>query len=449
MGTLYLLWMVFWLVVVADARGVTAAGSAWIGGSVLGSPLPSGGIVDRANRGSVPARAVTVAKRSLIGSRQPATTRTNRARFRMAEPSSACGGRRVVVVGAGVIGASTAYYLAREGCAPVLVEKCGVACHSSGKAGGFLGKSWSDGSPVGPLQRASFDLHQELASELGTDIGYRRLRAITAGLGEQAVEGTSYDGTSGPARLLGDEEDVAQVTPKLLTEALVAAAQDHGAEVRFAQVTGVELDDDRVTGVHTSTGLVPCDAVVFAMGPWTSQVAAWLGPSGGKGVPSQTVAQKYTSVVLDKVLEPTAVFLNSPHGVEIYPRAKETYATGSPVMGVPLPDDPLAIEPEPERARMVVAEAVRVASALAAVEPVRTTACFLPGSDDGMPVIGALPAVPNAYLACGHTCWGILNAPATGKALAALIARGVSDEVVDLKPFAPDESRSWRSRLLR
>ena len=64
-------------------------------------------------------------------------------------------------------------------------------------------------------------------------------------------------------------------------------------------------------------------------------------------------------------------------------------------------------------------------------------ACFLPGSDDNVPVIGRLKTAANAYIACGHTCWGILNAPATGLALARLLVHGDDKGVVDLAPFAP------------
>ena len=51
-----------------------------------------------------------------------------------------------------------------------------MACAASGKSGGFLALDWCDGSPVGPLARASFALHAELARELGgVDYGYRRM----------------------------------------------------------------------------------------------------------------------------------------------------------------------------------------------------------------------------------------------------------------------------------
>src|SRR4029434_5449440 len=83
--------------------------------------------------------------------------------------------RHVIVCGAGVVGASVAYFLARRGVAVTVVERSGVACAASGKSGGFLALDWCDGSPLDPLARASFALHAKLAKELGTDYGYRRM----------------------------------------------------------------------------------------------------------------------------------------------------------------------------------------------------------------------------------------------------------------------------------
>lgn len=73
---------------------------------------------------------------------------------------------------------------------------------------------------------------------------------------------------------------------------------------------------------------------------------------------------------------------------------------------------------------------------LAQQEVLAQQACYLPCTDDGLPVIGRLPGLENAYVATGHSCWGILNAPATGEALAQLVVDGKATSV-DLAPFSP------------
>src|SRR5262249_60183201 len=95
----------------------------------------------------------------------------------------------VVICGAGVIGAAVAYYLSLRSVATTVIERCGVACAASGKAGGFLALDWCDGSPLAPLARKSFQLHAELAQPLGADYGYRRLTTPALAAGGAALQG--------------------------------------------------------------------------------------------------------------------------------------------------------------------------------------------------------------------------------------------------------------------
>jgi FAD dependent oxidoreductase len=92
---------------------------------------------------------------------------------------------RVLICGGGVIGASIAYFLSCRGVAATVIERTGLACAASGKAGGFLALDWCAGTPLAPLARRSFDLHARLAEEIGTDWGYRRLATYggSAGFG--------------------------------------------------------------------------------------------------------------------------------------------------------------------------------------------------------------------------------------------------------------------------
>jgi glycine/D-amino acid oxidase-like deaminating enzyme len=77
-----------------------------------------------------------------------------------------------------------------------------------------------------------------------------------------------------------------------------------------------------------------------------------------------------------------------------------------------------------------------ISPALAAAPIKARQACFRPVTEDGLPVIGAVPGIEGAYVATGHSVWGMLNAPATGEAMGELIMDGVARRV-DLAPFAP------------
>ncbi|MDE0728290.1 MAG: FAD-dependent oxidoreductase, partial [Alphaproteobacteria bacterium] len=63
-------------------------------------------------------------------------------------------------------------------------------------------------------------------------------------------------------------------------------------------------------------------------------------------------------------------------------------------------------------------------------------ACYRPLTADGLPQIGPVPGVPGAYVATGHNVWGMLNAPATGEAMAELIAEDDAT-TVNLAAFNP------------
>src|SRR5262245_1826545 len=92
--------------------------------------------------------------------------------------------KRIVICGGGAIGVAIAYYLGRRGARPVVVERHDVGGAASGKSGGFLALDWCRGTALDRLARRSFQLHAELADDLGNPWGYRRL----ATYGGYAVE---------------------------------------------------------------------------------------------------------------------------------------------------------------------------------------------------------------------------------------------------------------------
>jgi glycine/D-amino acid oxidase-like deaminating enzyme len=78
-----------------------------------------------------------------------------------------------------------------------------------------------------------------------------------------------------------------------------------------------------------------------------------------------------------------------------------------------------------------------ISPALSAAPIKARQACFRPVTQDGLPLIGAVPGIEGAYVATGHSVWGMLNAPATGEAMSELILDGAAHHV-DLTPFAPE-----------
>jgi glycine/D-amino acid oxidase-like deaminating enzyme len=351
--------------------------------------------------------------------------------------------RHVIVCGAGVVGAAAAYFLARRGVAVTVLERTGVACAASGKSGGFLALDWCDGTPVGPLARASFALHAELAREIRADYGYRRMDTYMLAARERRTVPGGHrvpaprwiDGPVIVAGTLGTTETTAQVDPARFTAALLDEARARGAALRPGVVEGVARGGHRIRGVVVDGRVLEGDALILAMGPWTGRLEGLALPRihglkgysvtlAAAGVPADALFMDYRTTD-GRVLEP-----------EIIPRPDGTVYVCGMADRQPLPESAEGVEVVDAGCATLARAAGRVSAALAAAAVTRRQACYRPVTDDGLPLIGRVPGAAGAYVATGHGPWGMLNAPATGLALAELITEGEAT-TVDLRPFDP------------
>lgn len=352
---------------------------------------------------------------------------------------------RVVICGGGVIGACTAYFLRRHGVEVIVVERTEVAAAASGKAGGFLARDWCAGTPLDALARRSFALHAQLPGEIAGDWGYR---AMTAYSGFVAADGDPQ--RDAPSRLdwlsdgvviahrIGTTETTAIVHPQKFTSAVMNAALAQGAEFRRGRVTGIVRDADRSTlkGVGVEDDVIEADAVVIAMGPWSLLAAQWMS------LPA-LYAQRSPSIVYDTGthVSADALFLEMEiYGettpIEVFPRPDgSTYVTACPDTAA-FPTDPADVRPEPNLMDRLQQLSERLSPLFSPEKIIAQQACFRPVTADGLPLIGRVPQDQGLYVATGHSVWGILNAPATGEALAELIVKGATRNV-DLAPFDP------------
>jgi glycine/D-amino acid oxidase-like deaminating enzyme len=94
------------------------------------------------------------------------------------------------------------------------------------------------------------------------------------------------------------------------------------------------------------------------------------------------------------------------------------------------------VAPDPGAIDRLAAICGTLSPVLAGAPVLARQACFRPVAEDGLPLIGPLPGLSGAYVATGHSVWGILNAPATGEAMAELIVDGTA-RTVDLTDFDP------------
>ena len=353
---------------------------------------------------------------------------------------------RVLICGGGVIGACTAYFLARRGVDVIVIERTGLACAASGKAGGFLALDWCAGSPLDALARRSFALHAELAARINDDWSYRRMTAYGGFMAsdgdarrrEPAVLDWLSAGTVITHRL-GTPDTTASVNPRKFTAAIMRAAQQHGAQVRPGQVTGLarRRAESVVTGLEVDGAVVEADAAVIAMGPWSILAAEWapLPQVFGQQSPS-LVYHTGTDVPADALFVEFRDASGEERTVEVFPRADGSTHCCAFSGAAPLPPDPADVAPEPDAIERLRALCERLSPALRPDRIIAKQACFRPITRDYVPLIGPVPRTEGAYIATGHNVWGILNAPATGEAMAELIVDGAA-HTVDLAPFDP------------
>lgn len=353
----------------------------------------------------------------------------------------------MLICGGGVIGASTAYFLTCRGVEVTVIERTGISCAASGKAGGFLAFDWCDGTPLQPLARRSFALHAQLAEKIGGDWGYRRLTTYggAAGLRHHRsaydIGWLSTDITV--LQRLGSTETTAQVHPRQFTAAMMQAAQAQGAELRLGQVAGVvrSRDGASVKGVEVDGEFVEGDAVVVAMGPWSILAAEWLplpivyGLKGhslifetGARIPAEALFLEYRERS------------GATQAPELFPRSDGTTYVCAISSDSPLPIDPAEVRPDRGAIERLERMCSDLSPTLASAKILARQACFRPITRDGLPLIGRIRGVEGAYVATGHSVWGILNAPATGEAMAELITEGAA-HTIDLARFDPGRFR--------
>ena len=361
----------------------------------------------------------------------------------------------VVIVGGGVVGCATAYFLAKEGVKATIIERESVAGCASGFAAGLLNPLNGHGipGPLEPLARESFRLHSHLSDEVkaetGVDPRLRTLSCIWLAVKEEEVEefrelfrlAQRLEGF--PARWLdGDEvrsleprvspdvikgmcvEGIKQVESYEYTLGLCEAAEKYGATIRHGTVQGIQETEGRVSGVVLAGEVVACEKVVLSMGPWTGQVESWLG------IPVPIGPLKGQILRLELAGPPLEHAFYSSGGGYVSSKPDGLIWVGTTEEQVGFDDRPTA-----EARETIMNRSLELFPILSQARLVLQTACLRPVSTDGMPIIGEVPDWNGVYLATGAGRKGILLGPVMARSIADLITTGRTD--LPIQPFSP------------
>ena len=378
--------------------------------------------------------------------------------------------QEIVIVGAGAVGCSIGYHLAKLGVPAQIIERESIAARASGKSWAvftypprFLGMegqpqellfSMPVGSVLPWLELIWLGYHRlpdvalELREAAGVDIGYGELSWVRLALTEQQEEdskaalaayktqgyheGSWMEGSElrtlfpeiAPQARGGMVFPYLQVEPYRYTLGLAQAAEKKGASIRQGEVVGFRRQGSRVAAVLLATGAeVEADVFVLATGPWSGRSTSWLG----KEMPILINREQCLRMEVPKRLPPYG--LTAPNGLAIIPKVSGDVILGHAGLADLQTDFNVSLTTEEAR-MMLLGEAMDLLPSLGEatlVEQRGDLECWSPPPRRIQPVLGRLPAWDNVYIATRFGTLGMMMSLGTGRVMAELIlGRGLA-----------------------
>lgn len=369
---------------------------------------------------------------------------------------------RVVIIGGGIIGCSTAYHLAKIGWNDVvLLERHKLSSGSSFHAAGLVGQLRNSAN-VTQLLKYSVELYDRLEAETGQATGWKRngglrLACNAARMTEIKRQATTAHSFGLEMHLLSPKEaqslwpvmDVSdligaaflptdgQVSPSDLVAALAKGARQGG--VRIAEdcpVTGILVEKNRAVGVETMRGTIRADVVVNCCGQWAKEI----GRMAGVAVPLQSIQHQYMITEPIPGLPRNLPTLRDPDRLIYFKEEVGGLVMGgyepNPIPwaldGIPKGFHFSLLEPNWDHFEQHMVQALARVPALATAgvkQLINGPESFTP---DGNFILGEAPELKSFYIGAGFNAFGIASGGGAGRALAEWIVGG--EPPMDLWP---------------
>lgn len=383
-----------------------------------------------------------------------------------------------VIVGAGIIGVSTAYYLSQSNNAEeihLLEASPQLFASASGNAAGFIARDWFTSS-LAALGELSFDLHKQLAAEYDGCRRWGYSPSSGSSLEETAGSGNGADwlregvsrstaasrsvkaNANGPTWLknrtaldvMSDGSSTAQVDPLSLCQFLLDECLSRGVHLHqsarpvsaICSPSGAPTSLDIINTFSQKRSRLPCTHLVLAAGAWTPEVYRTLFPTSKILIPITSLAghslvlqsPHWPLPKLDKTEEENPYVRQDCHAVF----TTDAEAGYSPEIFSRMPDGHIYLAglnsstyPLPKSANERIIDAKSIAALKKTAhkllgddfEVIREGVCWRPVAKRGVPIISELSdkGQPKVYVAAGHGPWGISNSLGTGFCVADMV----------------------------
>ncbi|MEI2685328.1 MAG: FAD-dependent oxidoreductase [Cypionkella sp.] len=360
---------------------------------------------------------------------------------------------KVVIIGGGIIGCSTAYHLAKMGVEVVLLERKKLTSGTTFHAAGLVGQLRSSAN-ITQLLGYSVDLYKRLEAETGQATGWKMNGGLRLACSQERWTEVKRQATTAhsfglemhlltpkeafdlwPIMTIDDLVGAAflptdgQANPSDITLSLAKGARMAGAKIyEDTKVLSVEIQDGVIKGVVTEHGRIGCEKVVACCGQWTRSFAA----AHGVTVPLVSVEHQYLITERIGSVPANLPTLRDPDRLTYY---KEE--VGGLVMGGYEPNPKMAFEKgiptgfhyslldnDFEHFEPLMELALGRVPALQTAgikQMINGPESFTP---DGMFILGEAPEQKNFFVGAGFNAFGIASGGGAGMALAEWVAKG-------------------------
>jgi sarcosine oxidase, subunit beta len=359
-----------------------------------------------------------------------------------------------VIIGGGILGASTAYYLGKLGFGKIaLLEKMTLASGTTGKSGAIVRSFYSNDVCL-KLAKRGVEVFESFHEELGDDIGFQRIGYMVITDKPATVDTVielhrqhgirSHKLSSDEVKKMlphmnvegivaaGYEPDSGYADPHLTVAALVRKASEGGLKLfQKREVEGINVRGGRIQSVATTRGPISTPIVVNAGGAW----AAKVNPFPEIPLPLRLSREQ------DCVFDPPEEFKNSPVVSDSILDAYSRSHTGGKLLGglgYPKEEEPCDANRLDERSDRdfdykVREKLIQRFPTLSAAKIIHGWAGIYTITPDWHPIVGKAPGIEGYYLAVGGSGHSFKIGPPIGESLAAMIAG--KSAPIDISPL--------------